>query len=106
MAAVVRSCVIAEGVYVGPWVPALGQTILIAHSAGAWTSVKLNFLSGASSHLVGLGSSTASPPGIYVSPGLEQKSVIWGSLHNSGTLAESFFRWEDCLQLLFSTFWK
>lgn len=25
-----------------PWVPALGRTTLIAHSAGAWTYVKLN----------------------------------------------------------------
>lgn len=42
MAVVMWSCVIAEGVHIGPWVPVLGQTILIVHSAGARTSVKLN----------------------------------------------------------------
>lgn len=44
--AVMWSYVIAQGVYAGPWVPVLGQTILVARSAAAWTSEKaLSYLS-------------------------------------------------------------
>lgn len=39
-------------------------------------------------------SSIARPPGIYVSLGLELKSIIWGNLHNSGSLAQKYFTWK------------
>lgn len=64
------------------------------------------FLSEASAHLMGLGLSTARPPGIYVSLGLDLKSIIWGSVYNSGSLAENYVTWENCLQFWFSTLWK